>query len=141
MAEHNDMLNIGAVAERTGLSTHTLRFYEREGILPVRIERSPAGHRLYSEDDVEWLMICKSLRASGMPLADICDYVVLINAGGGNEADRLRLLRRHQQRLRGQIDELRACVEWIEHKVGIYERQVSSGVCTRGETERSPAAS
>src|SRR6266540_4690681 len=114
-------LTIGEVAERTGLSVHALRFYEREGILPDPVQRQLNGHRVYSEDHVEWLAICKSLRASGMPLAAIRDYVGLIKYGAGNEAERVAMLRRHQASLLAKIDALRACSDWIEHKVGIYD--------------------
>jgi DNA-binding transcriptional MerR regulator len=140
MAEHAATLSIGDAAERTGLSAHTLRFYEREGILPDPIRRSPSGHRVYSEDDVEWLAICKGLRASGMPLAEIRDYVVLIKDGAGNEAERLTLLRRHQRNLTAQIDELKECFDWIEYKVGIYEQQIAQGVCQRPAASSWPAA-
>ncbi|SFK95999.1 MerR HTH family regulatory protein [Streptosporangium canum] len=61
-----DLLSIGQVAERTGLSVHTLRFYEREGILANPVSRGPGGRRCYSESDVEWLRLCIILRASGM---------------------------------------------------------------------------
>jgi DNA-binding transcriptional MerR regulator len=50
-------LTIGVVAELTGLSTHTLRYYEREGIIPTGVRRKPNGHRLYGGDVVEWLAI------------------------------------------------------------------------------------
>jgi DNA-binding transcriptional MerR regulator len=89
------------------------------------VQRNVSGHRVYSEDDVEWLAICKSLRASGMPLASIRDYVVLIKRGAGNEEERLTLLRRHQESLTAQIDELRECFDWIEYKAGIYLKHLA----------------
>ncbi|MEO3874161.1 MerR family DNA-binding transcriptional regulator [Nonomuraea sp. B12E4] len=55
MPETNPGLSIGQVAERTGLSVHALRFYEREGILVAPVRRGPGGRRLYSDRDVEWL--------------------------------------------------------------------------------------
>lgn len=129
-------LTIGEVAERTGLSVHALRFYEREGILPEPVQRKLNGHRVYTEDHVEWLAICRSLRGSGMPLAAIRDYVRLIKRGAGNEAERVALLRRHQESLLAQIEELRECSDWIEHKVGIYDDilgKESAGRRGRGE--------
>lgn len=112
---------IGEVAARTGLSVHALRFYEREGMLPDPVPRTLSGHRVYTEDHIEWLAICRSLRASGMPLAAIRDYVGLIKQGAGNEAERVALLRRHQESLLAQIKELGDCSDWIEHKVSIYD--------------------
>jgi DNA-binding transcriptional MerR regulator len=131
VAESVSGLTIGEVADRTGMSVHALRFYEREGILPDPVQRKLNGHRVYSEDHVEWLAICRSLRASGMPLAAIRDYVGLIKRGAGNEAERVALLRRHQQSLLAQIEELRECSAWIEHKVGIYDDVLKRGSARR----------
>lgn len=116
------MLSIGQVAERTGLSVHTLRFYESEGVLlttPVR--RGPGGRRVYSEDDVSWLNLCVVLRGSGMPLPEIRRYTELYREGDGNEPDRLALLRAHEARVGEQIAELGRCLELIRHKVAVYE--------------------
>ncbi|MGW5188999.1 MerR family transcriptional regulator [Kribbella sp. NPDC004138] len=60
-------LSIGQVAERTGLSVHALRFYEREGLLADPVRRESNGRRVYSEDDVDWLTMCIKFRSSGMP--------------------------------------------------------------------------
>lgn len=114
-------LSISQVAERTGLSVHTLRFYEREGLLANPVQRAAGGRRLYTENDVDWLGVCVRLRSSGMPLPAIRQYTQLVRQGPGNEPERLELLRRHRERVHQQIAELNACLEVIEHKVGIYE--------------------
>jgi DNA-binding transcriptional MerR regulator len=119
-------LSIGQVAERTGMSVHALRFYEREGILhPVR--RGSGGRRVYSDEDVEWLAVCSSLRASGMPLAAIRRYAELVRQGPGNEKDRLTLLLQHQQHVTSQIGQLSECLDMIRYKVGVYEEHLSQG--------------
>lgn len=120
-------LSIGQVAERTGLSVHALRFYEREGILAHPVQRGAGGRRSYSEDDVEWLAICISLRASGMPLTSIRRYAELVRAGVGNEQDRLALLRRHQDHVIASIGELTKCLDMINYKVRVYEDRVAQG--------------
>jgi DNA-binding transcriptional MerR regulator len=102
-------LSIGEVAERTGLSAHTLRFYEREGLLASQIQRDPGGRRVYRQDDVDWLTVCVILRASGMPLPAMRGYTELVRAGAGNEPDRLLLLREHRERVLDQMDQLRKC--------------------------------
>ncbi|MEV5707920.1 MerR family transcriptional regulator [Actinoallomurus sp. NPDC052274] len=97
MPDSASLLSIGQVAERTGLSVHALRFYEREGVLVDPVRRGPAGRRVYSENDVEWLTVCIILRASGMPLPAIRRYTELVREGDGNEEERLALLRaRHR---------------------------------------------
>ena len=93
MSELAEGMSIGQVADRTGLSVHALRFYEREGILPNPVRRGPGGRRVYSEDDLEWLDLCIMLRSSGMPLPAIRQYTDLVRQGPGNEAERLDLAR------------------------------------------------
>ena len=120
-------LSIGQVAERTGLSVHTLRFYEREGVLANPVRRGLDGRRVYTEDDLEWLEICTSLRASGMPLAGIRRYAELIREGSGNEEERLGLLREHQERVTAQIRGLEKSLDLISWKVKVYEDRVAKG--------------
>jgi DNA-binding transcriptional MerR regulator len=117
---------IGDVAERTGLSAHALRFYEREGLLAGRVRRQ-SGQRRYSASDLEWINICVKLRASGMPLAAIRRFAELIREGPGNEHERLALLREHQKRIVTQIVELNDCLDLINWKVGIYEQHLAQG--------------
>jgi len=114
-------LSIGQVAERTGLSVHALRFYEREGILVHPVRRNGGGQRVYTEDDVDWLTVCVILRASGMPLPAIRRYTELVGAGPGNEAERLGLLREHRKRVTTQIDALTRSLDLVNYKVGVYE--------------------
>jgi DNA-binding transcriptional MerR regulator len=105
MPQHTDNLSIGDMAERTGLSVHTLRFYEREGLLAGPVPRSEGGHRVYNTAHVELLEICKTLRASGMPLEKIRRFVDLVRNGAGSEAE-LTLLREHQHRPSEEFTEL-----------------------------------
>src|SRR5690349_21418644 len=90
--EAEPILSIGEVAERTGLSVHALRFYEREGLLATPVYRAPGGRRVYSEWDLEWLELCIKLRESGMPITAIRRYAELVRQGTGNEKERLDVL-------------------------------------------------
>ena len=121
------MLSIGQVAERTGMSVHALRFYEREGILAHPVERESNGRRVYRDDDVEWLILCTRLRASGMPLTAIRRYAELVRQGLGNEKERLSLLREHRERVAGQIAELEECLTMVTRKIGWYEEALAKG--------------
>jgi len=120
-------LSIGQVAERTGLSVHALRFYEREGLLADQVRRESNGRRVYTEDDVEWLDMCIKFRSSGMPLDTIRKYTDLVRQGPGNEQDRLALLRSHQDHVTAQIQELTECLNVITHKVTIYQQHLDDG--------------
>ncbi|MCF3962199.1 MerR family transcriptional regulator [Streptomyces fuscigenes] len=114
-------LSIGEVAARTGLSVHTLRFYEQEGVLLDGVSRDSAGRRRYTENDVDWLDVCVILRASGMPLPELRRYTEFAREGAGNEAERVELLRSHQRRVAEQMRQLRQCMDLINHKVAVYE--------------------
>ncbi|MEV1157121.1 MerR family transcriptional regulator [Micromonospora chokoriensis] len=120
-------LSIGQVAQRTGLSVHTLRLYERAGLLAGEVRRDASGRRVYSAWDVEWLTNCVKFRTSGMPLATISRLAQLVREGAGNEAERLDLLREHQRRITEQLAHLRDCLDLIDLKVDSYERHLAAG--------------
>ena len=124
-------MTIGQVAERTGLSVHALRFYEREGILANPVGRALNGRRIYTEDDVVWLSMCITLRSSGMPLPAIREYASLVRQGPGNEKERLAILRRHQERVRAQMADLTESLDLISYKVKIYEERLAEGTADR----------
>lgn len=122
-------LSIGEVAERLGLSVHSLRFYEREGLmLTLKVSRDGGGRRRYSEVDVEWLRICICLRASGMPIAQIRRFADLVRLGPGNEQERLAILKEHQQRVVDQMQHLNECLDVITNKANVYENYISSTI-------------
>ncbi|MEE1744267.1 MULTISPECIES: MerR family transcriptional regulator [unclassified Streptomyces] len=123
----SQLLSIGEVAGRTGLSVHALRFYEREGLLVGPVQRTSGGRRRYTSFDVDWLLICVKLRASGMPLADLKHFAELVRQGPGNEAERLRLLDAHRQRVDAQIQALEECRSVIAWKVGVYAEHLARG--------------
>ena len=114
-------LSIGQVAERTGLSVHALRFYEREGLLTDPVRRDAGGRRVYGEHDIEWLGVCVKLRASGMPLPAIRRYVELVREGVGNEQQRLAIMREHRDQVIAQIAQLTDCLNLISYKIEFYE--------------------
>jgi len=122
-------LSIGEVAQRTGLSVHALRFYEREGLLASPIERTADGRRAYREQDLEWL---------DLPLAAIRRYAELVREGPGNEKERLDILRQHQQRVTDQIAALTTCLQMITFKVNLYQDGLTAGIddpiwCSSGQ--------
>ncbi|MGW4809572.1 MerR family transcriptional regulator [Kitasatospora sp. NPDC004272] len=121
---------IGEVAERTGLSVHALRLYEREGLLVGPVRRSAGGRRQYGSVDVEWLLICVRLRESDMPLADLKRFAALVRSGPGNEAERLRLLDAHRERVDARIRALEECRSVIDRKVGVYADHLARGEAT-----------
>jgi DNA-binding transcriptional MerR regulator len=83
-------LTIGEVAGRTGLMRHTLRYYERDGLM-LGVDRGGSGHRRHSELDLGWIELITKLRATGMPIREVRRYAELVRAGDGNEDERLAL--------------------------------------------------
>jgi DNA-binding transcriptional MerR regulator len=117
-------LSISDVAAETGLSNHTLRYYERAGLL-LGVDRNGSGHRRYTSADVSWLVMVTRLRATGMPIRLIRRYAELVRAGEGNEADRLALLERHRDEVVARRDELERNLELIDYKIGLYRNSCS----------------
>lgn len=120
-------MSIGEVSERTGLGIHTLRLYERAGLLTTRLERDAAGRRAYTEDDVAWLTTCRIFRSSGMPLTVIARFAELVREGPGNEEERLVLLREHEARMAAKLAEIAAARDLIGAKVASYEEHLARG--------------
>jgi DNA-binding transcriptional MerR regulator len=98
-------MRIQYVAVKTGLSIHTLRYYEQAGLL-TPVERAPNGHREYTDDDVYRILFVTRLHASGMPIADIRRYVELAQQGDETILERLELLEEHRVSIDRKIEEL-----------------------------------
>ena len=112
-------LTIAEVVERTGLTRHTLRYYERDGLM-LGVGRDISGHRRYSEHDLGWIELITKLRATGMPIREVRRYAQLVRAGDGNEEERLALLRAHRERVRVQLDTMAAYLDAIDGKISHY---------------------
>jgi DNA-binding transcriptional MerR regulator len=116
-----EALSISDAAELTGLSAHTLRYYERAGLMLDTVERAPSSHRRYTDDDIRWVTLLTRLRATGMPIRRIREYADLVRAGDGNEEARLALLQAHRAAVLEQLDQMRHNLEAIEYKIAIYQ--------------------
>jgi DNA-binding transcriptional MerR regulator len=112
-------LTIAEVAERTGLTRHTLRYYERDGLM-LGVGRAGSGHRRYTEHDLGWIELITKLRATGMPVREVRRYAELVRAGDGNEDERLALLRAHRERVRAQLETMTAYLDAIDMKISYY---------------------
>jgi DNA-binding transcriptional MerR regulator len=119
-------LSISQAAAATGLTAHTLRYYERAGLMLDRVERASSTHRRYTEQDIGWVQLVTKLRATGMPIRMIREYAALVREGEGNEQERLALLLAHRDSVRAQLVEIRRNLEAIDHKIEIYSERCSS---------------
>jgi DNA-binding transcriptional MerR regulator len=109
---------IGEAAEKCGLSQHTLRWYERIGLL-APVERGSDGRRRFSDRDLDWLSTITKLRATGMPVRDMQRYAELVRSGAG-QAERLELLKRHREQVRRAIASQRECLKLLDAKITHY---------------------
>lgn len=125
-----EAFTIGEVAERTGLSVHALRYYERENLLVGPVRRTSGGRRTYTAADIEWLRYAVKLRESGMPLTDLAQLAALVRQGPGNENERLQILDTHLHRIERQIQALEQSRALIEWKVGFYGDHLRAGSAT-----------
>jgi DNA-binding transcriptional MerR regulator len=120
-------LTIAEAAARSGLSAHTLRYYERDSLLLAPVDRAVSGHRRYTDRDLTWIEMITRLRATGMPIRDVRRYAALVRAGEGNEAERLELLKAHRERVEAQLAQVTGHLRAIDHKIGIYEGKLDPG--------------
>jgi DNA-binding transcriptional MerR regulator len=114
---------ISQVAEKSGLSAHTLRWYERIGLLD-RVERGPDGRRRFSETDLEWVVVLKNLRTTGMRIRDMQRYAELVRSGGG-QAERVELLEQHRELVLESLGQQEACLRVLDRKIKTYRRQLA----------------
>jgi DNA-binding transcriptional MerR regulator len=120
-------LSIAEAARRTGVSVHTLRYYERAGLVVTPVDRTAGGQRRYHKLDLDWIKICTKLRATGMPIKTIRRYAELVSAGPGNEQDRLALLESHRAEVTAKLAELEDNLKLIDRKINVYRGRLAAG--------------
>jgi len=120
-------ISIAEAARRTGVSVHTLRYYERAGLVVTTVDRTAGGRRRYHQLDLDWIKICTRLRATGMPIRTIRQYAELVTAGRGNEKERLALLESHRAEVLAKLADLQDNLELIDHKIDVYRGRLEAG--------------
>ncbi|MUG91715.1 MerR family transcriptional regulator [Scytonema sp. UIC 10036] len=113
-------LTIQQVAQQTGLTVHTLRYYERNGLLEP-IDRASSGHRRYSAEDIARIKFLTRLRATGMPIRQMQEFARLFRERPEAIGDRRKLLEAHEQQVQAHIQELTRNLEVIQWKVSYYK--------------------
>lgn len=114
-------LSIQQFAEITGVSQHTLRYYERIGLI-LDIARSQSGHRRYKQDDIEWVAFLKHLKTTGMPLAQMQKFAELRKKGDGTAKQRREMLEAHRETVEKQIAALNDCLSVIDSKIDRHRK-------------------
>ena len=120
-------IGIRELSERTALSMDTLRWYEREGLLPL-VDRTATGQRRYGPAAVRFVLLVQALRRTGMPVAEVREFVQL---GGGvlaNHPTRMEMLERQRAVVAERMAELRHDEALIEQKIEQYRRLIARGL-------------
>lgn len=116
----------GCVAKKLGISKDALRYYEKEGLLPP-IERDSSGHRVFSDDDVDWIFLIRCLRDTDMPISKIKKYVsLLMEVGGQSIPERRQILSEHSQFLKEKVALYQNLSQLLEKKLDFYNEVLAS---------------
>ncbi|WP_307127222.1 MerR family transcriptional regulator [Streptomyces sp. B1I3] len=117
--EGQDRYTISEVAAFTGLTAHTLRWYERIGLMP-HVDRSHTGQRRFTNRDLDWLAFVGKLRLTGMPVADMVRYAELLREGDHTFEERQELLEATRRDVRTRIAELQDTLAVLDFKIDFY---------------------
>ena len=119
-------MTIKQFAALCGCSTQTLRYYDKEGLLPF-VERSDGGARLFSEKDFGWLKVIECLKRSGLSIKEIKAFTEMAQRGDASLDERLALFTARRAAVRGMIEELRETLAVLDFKCWYYGLAVSDG--------------
>lgn len=117
---------VGEMAKKLDVPASTLRFYDKEGLLPY-VERSSGGIRLFQESDLEWLQIIHCMKKAGMSIRDIRHYIELAQQGDDTIETRLQMFQHQREVLKQQIAEMQHTLETVEYKCWFYETARAAG--------------
>jgi DNA-binding transcriptional MerR regulator len=118
-------LTISDAAKASGVSAHTLRYYERAGLLDP-VDRAASGHRRYAEEDLVRIQFLTKLRSTGMPIRKVREYAELIRQGDSTHDQRLALLEQHRDAVRAQLAETERTLEIIDYKIDFYRERLAA---------------
>ena len=128
------MYTIQDVSEKTGLTAHTLRYYEKEGLL-TGVERSRGGFRQYSDEDLERLGLICCLKNTGMSLQEIARFVALTNEGEQTLRERVEMLREHRESVIARMDEMQRYLDKVTWKLNFFSGKLKEYEARNGAKE------
>lgn len=117
---------ISEMAKKLGVAPSTLRYYDKEGLLPF-VERSNSGARVFKDSDFEWLQIIDCLKKTGMQLKDIKNFVEMAMRGDETIEPRLQLIINQKVKVQKQIDELSEVLKILDFKEWYYTTAKENG--------------
>ena len=117
---------VGEMANIMGVPASTLRYYDKEGLLPF-VERTSGGIRMFKEQDYEWMKIIECMKRAGMPIKDIRDYIELALEGDATIHERLQLFQNQKRLVQEQMKSLQHTLDVLDYKCWYYETAESAG--------------
>ncbi|MEQ3362558.1 MerR family transcriptional regulator [Raoultibacter massiliensis] len=120
------LYTIGDAAKKMGLSASTIRYYDKEGLLP-HMNRSESGIRMFTEDDFEWIQVVERLKKSGLSIKEIKQYVDLYLKGDSTLEERRELFYARKKILEEQMESLRQTLDFLTYKCWFYDTAVEAG--------------
>lgn len=121
---------ISEAAKRSGLSAHTLRYYDREGLLPF-VEKSPGGARVFKDADFEWLFLIDCLKQTGMSIKGIRQYIDWYREGDATIPQRYEMFLVRKAEAARQMASLQKVIDKLEFKCGYYKKALEAGTTTK----------
>ena len=117
---------VGEMAKLLGVTASTLRYYDKEGLLPF-VERSSGGIRMFRESDIEWLRVIECMKKAGMSIKDIRQYIELALKGDDTIELRLMMFRRQKEVLQQKMAEMQHTMAMLKYKCWYYETAKAAG--------------
>lgn len=122
------LYTVGEMAKKIGVAPSTLRYYDKEGLLPF-VERSGGGIRMFKDSDMEWLSIIECLKKTGMPIKEIKQFVDWCMEGDSTIEKRLELIDRRRDIVLAQIEQMKQTLKTLNYKHWYYETAKKAGTC------------
>ena len=132
---------VGEAAKQLDVAPSTLRYYDKEGLLPF-LERSGSGMRMFKDDDLAWLKTIECLKKTGMPIKDIKHFIDCCMEGDSKIDERLTIIQSQRDSVIQQINELQKMLGMLNYKCWYYETAKEAGSCSVHDamtTENIPA--
>ena len=119
---------VGQMAKKMGVAPSTLRYYDKEGLLPF-VGRSDGGIRVFTDNDWQWLSIIECLKKTGLPIKEIKTFIDWCMEGDSTIDKRLELMRHRREVVRAQLAQLQDTLALLDYKCWYYETAKEAGTC------------
>lgn len=120
------LYTVGEIAKVLGVPASTLRYYDKEGLLPF-VERSSGGIRMFSQKDYEWLKVIECLKQSGLSIREIRNFIHMAMEGDSSLSGRLELFQTRRDAVKKQLEDMQETLALLEYKCWYYEQAMKDG--------------